>query len=149
MAFTPNDRQELWRLLLLGQGRLRQKFAAQLKADFDLTSAQFEALVVLQESDGHTLTMSGLAHRVLYSSGSTTNLVKRLEERSLVRRHGAAGDGRSVSVTLTETGADLITRARSQHSEDLQEAFEPLVPDEELETLLTFARRLAQRRPRA
>ena len=146
MAFTSNDKHELWRLLLIGQRRMSQAYAARLKADFDLTTAQFEALVVIQEASDHTLSMSHLSKRVLYSSGSATNLIKRLEERGLVTRSTGTTDARSVLVSLSDAGADLITRARAAHEADLEDTFVPLVEEEEMETLMRFARRLSAHR---
>lgn len=141
MPLTP--RQEIWRGLLHGQRAMLLRLGARLKRDFALSIAQYEALLSLLQSPGRTLSATKLAGELQYSSGSSTNLVKRLEERGLVRREAGIADARTQQVTLTDAGADLIIRATEQHVADLAIEFEPLIADEDVEPLLGFARRLA------
>lgn len=118
------------------------RLTADLKRDHDLTPAQFEALIALQEAPEGRLSATALGRDLVYSSGSTTNLVKRLETRGLVSRTPDEVDARIVQVSLTDVGRELITTARAKHVADLEREFHPLVSDDEEAILLRFAARL-------
>lgn len=143
MSDTVTPRQEIWRGLLLGQRAMLTGLAAELKRDFGLTVASYEALLSLWEAPGHTLQATQLARSLVYSSGSASNLIKRLCESGLVVREVGGHDARVVEVALTVEGADLIQRARAAHRASLAREFDPLVGDDEVAPLLAFARRLA------
>jgi DNA-binding MarR family transcriptional regulator len=142
MRLTATDGQEAWRLLLIGQSRLREYFAARIRKQFRLSPAQFEALMVLLSSPNQQMTMSHLSHSLLYSSGSATNLVARLEQLGYVARTPGDTDHRVVEVGLTTKGAELIQAARKVHFADLDRVFSPLVSAEELPHLVSLAKRM-------
>lgn len=142
MPLTP--RQEIWRGLLHGQRAMLLRLGVRLKRDFALSIAQYEALLALLQSPEKTLSATKLAGELQYSSGSSTNLVKRLEERGLVRRETGTSDARTQQVSLTDAGSDLIVRATEQHVADLAIEFDPLIGDMDVAPLLGFARRLAE-----
>src|SRR5699024_4079736 len=98
-----NDRQEIWRGLLSGHRSMMLRLSAELKRDFGLNSAQFEALLTLVESPNNAMPATQLAQRLLYSSGSGSHLIARLEELGHVTRHRDAMDARMVVVALTES----------------------------------------------
>ena len=137
-------RLEIWRALLYGQRSMMLRVTHDLKHDFGLTAAQFEALHNLLEAPGHELAASRLADLLLYSSGSTTHLVRRLEELGWVTRRACDEDARKVLISLTDDGLDRIRRATLAHQETLREEFSPLIGDDDVAVLLDFARRLAR-----
>ncbi|MGJ3404713.1 MarR family winged helix-turn-helix transcriptional regulator [Glutamicibacter sp. Je.9.36] len=139
-----NDRQEIWRGLLYGQRSMMLRLSVELKRDFGLNSAQFEALLYLWEAKANRLPATQLSNQLLYSSGSGSHLISRLEQLHLVRRDRDSQDARMVVVTLTEAGLDLISRARAAHIESLAKEFDPLIGDAEVQVLLDFARRLSR-----
>lgn len=138
-------RQEIWRGLLQGQRAMLIRLAIPLKKDFGLTLAQYEALLALHQSRGGSLPATELAHELLYSSGSATHLINRLQELGYVSRSRGVDDARTQLVSITQAGSELITRATDSHVEALHQDFEPLIPDADIESLLGFARRLAAR----
>jgi DNA-binding MarR family transcriptional regulator len=142
MKLTATDEQEAWRLLLIGQSRLREYFSARIKKQFGLSSAQFEALMVLLNAPNQRMTMSHLSRSLLYSSGSATNLVARLEELGYVERNPGPTDHRVVEVELTPAGTRLIRAARELHFADLERVFAPLVAAEELPHVVSLAKRM-------
>lgn len=146
-ALTDNERQELWRLMLIGQRKLWEHFSTRIKQQHGLTGPQFEALIVLHPVAPHGLTMSRLSKSLLYSSGSASHLVDRLEQLGYVRRQANTHDGRKVEVVLTPRGTELISGARDTHFGDLDRVFAPLVSDTELPTLLAFAKRMVASHP--
>ena len=135
-------RLEIWRGLLFGQRAMLLRLSADTKERHGLTTAQYEALLTLLDAPGHTLSASDLADALLYSSGSASNLVKRMESLGWVRRREGA-DRRVVLVELTPEGRRLIEAATRDHVAALEKSFAPLVEEDEVEGLLRFARRLA------
>lgn len=133
---------EIWRGLLRGQRSMLLRLVATLKREADLTTAQYEALLSLREAGG-ALGAADLSHLLLYSSGSTTHLVARLEERGLVVRTRGDVDARQLRIALTDVGVALIEKATAAHTADIEAQFAPLIHDEERDALLAFARRLA------
>jgi DNA-binding MarR family transcriptional regulator len=143
MTIRLEPRQEIWRGLLYGQRAMMLRLTAEMKTEFGLTVPQFEALLLLSETPRATLSASALAAGLLYSSGSASNLVSRLEELGHVARTARGDDRRAIDVSLTGAGADLIARAAASHLASLRAEFEPLIADDEVAELLAFARRLA------
>lgn len=63
--------------------------------------AEYDALVTLAGRPGHTLRMAELAADILQPRSSLTRIVGSLEERGLVGRGPATGDGRGIAARLT------------------------------------------------
>lgn len=138
------ERQEIWRGILYGQRSMTVRLMADLKKKYGLTVPQYEALLLLEGVPGRSLPASVLAKGLIYSSGSASHLIARMEELGWVTRSTGERDSRVVDVTLTQAGADLITEATRAHVQDLEREFSPLVHDEDVEVLLSFARRFAE-----
>lgn len=77
--------------------------------DLDLTYPQYLAMMVLWEEG--PLPVKTIGERLHLDSGTLSPLLKRLESAGLVRRERSAEDERSVTVHLTDSGADLRERA--------------------------------------
>jgi MarR family transcriptional regulator, organic hydroperoxide resistance regulator len=75
----------------------------------DLTYPQYLAMLVLWEQDG--VSVSALGERLFLDSGTLTPLLKRMEEKGLLRRQRSAQDQRRVEVFLTPHGTGLKTEA--------------------------------------
>lgn len=140
-----SPRQEIWRGLLYGQRSMTLRLGAALKQQFGLTLPQFEALLTLWECTDHALPTSALTRTLLYSSGSTSHLVGRLEQLGLVTRAACADDARVSLIVLTDAGERMIAAATERHLADLAEQFEPLISDDQVDPLLALARGLAER----
>lgn len=136
------DDLEIWRGLLRAQRSMLNRLMSEMKRDFDLTTAQYEALLSLHEVGGE-LSAGDLGRVLLYSSGSTTHLVARLEERGLVERFSERNDARRVCVRLTNAGRELIIDATDAHTAALNEQFAPILSDQVRGAVLEFARRFA------
>ncbi|PJJ45710.1 DNA-binding MarR family transcriptional regulator [Glutamicibacter mysorens] len=138
-----NERQEIWRGLLYGQRSMMLRLSAELKRDFGLSAAQFEGMLTLVESPDNSMPATQLAQRLLYSSGSGSHLIARLEEMGHVTRDRDPMDARVVVVALTESGLELINSALEVHTASLAREFDDLIDDGDLSVLLAFARKLA------
>jgi DNA-binding MarR family transcriptional regulator len=77
--------------------------------EIDLTYTQYIVMMVLWER--RTITVKELGACVYLDSGTLTPLLKRLEQKELIRRERSSDDERHVDIMLTENGAALKSRA--------------------------------------
>jgi long-chain acyl-CoA synthetase len=97
--------------LQVGVGRTVARLARQVEialATIDLTTAQYRTLTQL--GDGAEAS-SSLAAKLAVSRPTATAVVEGLVERGLVDRRHSDEDRRRVSVTLTESGRQMLARA--------------------------------------
>jgi MarR family 2-MHQ and catechol resistance regulon transcriptional repressor len=87
-------------------------------AQFGLGMTEFAVLEVLHHKG--TLPLGEIRDRILVTGASTTYVVKRLEERGLVRRKACAEDERKVLGELTPKGRKLIQEVFPAHVERLR-----------------------------
>ncbi len=111
------------------------------RADLSLTAAA--TLATLQRSGPARLTELATAEGV--SQPSMTALIARLAGQGLVERAADPRDGRAVVLTLTDAGADLLARRRSERAGRLAAPLSGLDDDEvdRIEAALPALSRLA------
>jgi DNA-binding MarR family transcriptional regulator len=98
-----------------------------LRADGDLSYVQFEILARLVDSPEGKLRMTDLADGVVYSRSGLTYQAGLLDKRGLITRSPSPDDERSVIVTVTDTGRDLITRVLPEHADRVRQLlFDPM-----------------------
>ncbi|GHH84109.1 MarR family transcriptional regulator [Streptomyces sulfonofaciens] len=86
---------------------LEETLLAELAA-FDLTRAEYDVLSTLRSlGPPYRMRPTDLRHRLVLSSGGTSNVLRRLHTAGLVRREPDESDGRGSVVTLTQAGIDL------------------------------------------
>ena len=109
-------------------GLLRHAVEQQLREDGDLSYVQFQLLARLAlDSPTGSERMTDLADGVVYSRSGLTYQAGLLEKVGLVVRAPSAEDERSVTVTVTDAGRDVIARVIPGHVEVLrQQLFAPL-----------------------
>ena len=88
-------------------------------AETGLTPAAATVVLVVDGNPG--VSLGKLADALLIKRPNMTKLVKRLENRGLIRRRAAADDKRSISVVLTAAGQRLAKRLRVL--QDVQDNF--------------------------
>lgn len=107
-----------------------------------LDFASFDVLATLRRSEPpHELTPSQLAQRMIVTPGAVAQRLTRLEEQGLVTRAHSENDRRVVTVSLTESGHELIDRALPHHLDNEQRILAEF-DQSELETLASLLRRL-------
>jgi DNA-binding MarR family transcriptional regulator len=89
---------------------------AQLQRDSGLTMFEYFVLSRLSMSPGHTLQMYELASIVMGSQSRLSNVAKRLEQRGLMRREPAPGNGRHINAILTDEGWKVVQEAAPGHA---------------------------------
>jgi DNA-binding MarR family transcriptional regulator len=103
------------RLLRL-EGVILQSLNAVLQP-FGLKYQEYAVLATLRVAGApYRLSPSRLQSTLLFTSGGLSNLLKRLEQQSLVRRSTDPKDGRGVLVKLTVKGLRLAEEAMPAHA---------------------------------
>ncbi|MGE3153262.1 MAG: MarR family winged helix-turn-helix transcriptional regulator [Nitrospiraceae bacterium] len=87
-----------------------------------LTSAQFDVIATLGDTDG--LTCSGLSQATLVTKGTLTGVLDRLAAKGLIRRDPDSQDRRAVRIRLTEKGDALFRKTYGAHITYLRPFFE-------------------------
>ena len=82
----------------------------------DLSAAEFDVLATLRRSgEPYRLLPTDLYRETMLSSGAMTARLDKLEARGLVARGPNPEDRRSVTVTLTDAGLQVVDRAMDTH----------------------------------
>lgn len=84
-------------------------FYRPLLDELDLTYPQYLVMLVLWEKEEQTV--SQLGEKLLLDSGTLTPLLKRLEQKHLIKRCRSSVDERVVNITLTEQGNAMKEKA--------------------------------------
>ena len=106
---------------------LRHTVEQQLRDVGDLSYVQFQLLARLGDAPNGSHRMTDLADGVVYSRSGLTYQAQLLEQRGLVTRTPSVEDERSITVTLTEDGQQVLAAVLPGHVEVLKGLFfEPL-----------------------
>ena len=127
----------IWRLDRLSEASAEEIFAAH-----GLSRGGFDVLAALRRSGPpYQLSPTELYSSLLISSGAMTNRIDRLEEMGLVERHPHGDDRRSINVSLTGKGKNVIDEAVADHVENERRMLAVLTA-EERRTLPNLLRKL-------
>ncbi|MFC6154781.1 MarR family winged helix-turn-helix transcriptional regulator [Nocardioides yefusunii] len=144
-----NDTQarlDVWLAILQIQSVRMKKFESWLRSEHEITGSQYEILRHLADApDG--MRMQQLSGAILYSSGATTNVVRRLEFRGLVERHPVAHDARGVHVHLTDDGVRLVDAVRALHHTHVVESLPEFTDAAERRAVLSYLSRACADQP--
>ncbi len=108
-------------------------------AKHGLNAANFDVLATLRRSGPpYALSPNDLISSTMVTSGTMTNRIDQLTRAGLVERIKNPNDGRSVVVSLTKAGFDLIDAAVTDHVATQEQLTSGLSKDEQkrLNTLL-------------
>lgn len=129
----PRDpRLEPWRAFLQAHARITRKLDDELRAEHDLSLAEYDALLSIADTPGRRIRMRQLADRVILSKSGVTRLIDRLVDDGLVERHAAPDDARGAEAVLTDLGLDRLRRASRTHLRGVAEHFLAAVDDDDL-----------------
>ncbi len=96
-----------------------------IAAAHDLSVVQARLLGILRD---RRPTLKELAGFLQLDKSSVTGLVDRAEQRGLVERSPSPDDGRSVQVSITAAGQDLVDRATSAFDREIADLVADLSP---------------------
>jgi DNA-binding MarR family transcriptional regulator len=134
-----------WRSFHAMQSDLSTALERQLSQESGLSSADYELLVVLSETEGHRLRARELRNQVSWDRSRLAHQVRRMEQRGLLRRTECETDARGTMVELTEDGLRAIQNAAPGHLAAVRRYFVDLLTPEELVMLGEVSQRVTKR----
>lgn len=129
--------------MLYWHDRVSHAFNADLDrrfAAYGVTPAQFRLLAALAR--GNAYTVRGIASVLRLDGAAVTRLADRLQAKGLIRRAPDPTDGRSVRLSLSEAGGDLVPLLDAETSAHEREWFGLLSYSELRQYKLTLAKLL-------
>ena len=124
---------------------IQARIEERLRAEADLSWAEFELLMRLQFAAGQPLQMSEIAAQLVGSPSGTTRIADRLEKDGLIVRETPRENRRIVRVLLTGKGKELLARADETFRTALQETFGDHLTDAEVAGLRKELRKLLEK----
>ena len=114
----------------------------QLRRDANLGMVEYQVMARLSQCPERTLRMSSLADLSNSSLSRLSHLVKRLEERGLVRREPDPADGRFTNAILTGKGFKTLAEAAPGHVAHVRSLVIDVLSPEQLRRLGLVADRI-------
>jgi DNA-binding MarR family transcriptional regulator len=139
------DELAAWRSFSRMVAKLQWALECQLQRSAALSFVEYHALAMLSERTDHTMRMSELADLTNASLSRLSHLVKRLEQRDLVRRQPDPENGRFTNAILTEQGFATLVAAAPAHVAAVRELVIDAVTPAQLRQFGAGAERIMQR----
>jgi DNA-binding MarR family transcriptional regulator len=117
----------------------------QLQRDSSLRIVEYQVLGMLSQTPERTMRMSSLAEITNASLSRLSHLVKRLEQRGLVRREPDPADGRFTRAILTDQGFQTLAEAAPGHVAQVRSLVIDVLSPEQLRRLGQTADRIISR----
>lgn len=124
-----------WRAFLTAHALISRRLDEDLRAEQQITLAEYAALLQLAEADGRRLRMNQLADGIVLSRSGATRLIDRLEADGLVERSHCSSDGRGAEAVLTDAGLTRLRQASGTHLRGIQAYFLGSVSTIDLEAI--------------
>lgn len=135
-SISPRDpRLEPWRAFLVAHARITRRLDEELRAEHDLSLAEYDALLTIADAPERRIRMRQLADRVILSKSGVTRLIDRLVLDGLVERKACASDARGAEAVLTAEGLDRLRQASRTHLRGIREHFLAAVDEADLPTI--------------
>jgi DNA-binding MarR family transcriptional regulator len=124
-----------WRAFLLAHARVARRLDEELRAEHDLSFAEYDALLTIAQATDRRIRMGQLAEGVLLSKSGVTRLIDRLVGDGLVERSACLADARGAEAVLTERGLGRLRAASRTHLRGISEHFLAVVETSDLDGL--------------
>ncbi len=124
-----------WRAFLLAHARVSRRLDEELRAEHDLSFAEYDALLTIAQAPDRRIRMGQIAEEVMLSKSGVTRLIDRLVNDGLVERSACVADARGAEAVLTERGLDRLRAASRTHLRGISEHFLAVMDVTSLETL--------------
>jgi len=145
-TLSPADpRIEPWRAFLQAHARITRRLDEELRAEHDLSLAEYDAIVTIANAPDRRIRMRQLADRVILSKSGVTRLIDRLVLDGLVQRDVCQSDARGAEAVLTPAGLDRLRRASRTHLRGIDEHFLAALGPDDLDAIQRSMRALAER----
>jgi DNA-binding MarR family transcriptional regulator len=145
-TLSANDsRLEPWRAFLQAHARITRRLDEELRAEHDLSLAEYDALLTIADAPDRRIRMRHLADRVILSKSGVTRLIDRLVLDGLVQRDVCLSDARGAEAVLTPAGLDCLRRASRTHLRGIDEHFLAALEPDDLPAIRRSMRAVAER----
>jgi DNA-binding MarR family transcriptional regulator len=108
-----------------------------------LSSADFQILAALSESEAHTLRVRDLGAGIGWDRSRIAHQLRRMEQRGLVARFDCASDGRGIMVRLTDDGLAAVEAVVPGHVDMVRRIFIDQLSPADLEHLPALFTKMA------
>lgn len=112
-----------WRAFLTAHALVSRRLDDDLRAEHQMTLAEYAALLQLAEAPGRRLRMNQLADGIFLSRSGVTRLIDRLVADGLVARSHCSSDGRGAEAVLTDPGLTRLREASRTHLRGIEAYF--------------------------
>ena len=143
---SPRDpRLEPWRAFLQAHTRITRRLDEELRAEHDLSLAEYDTLLTIAWSPGRRVRMRTLADSILLSKSGVTRLIDRLVADGLVQRDTCLSDARGAEAVLTPAGLARLRAASQTHLRGIAGHFLDVIEPDELDVIERAMTRVADR----
>ena len=134
-----------WRAMQTFGAPLAAALNRQLLADSALSTADYQVLVVLSETEGGQLRAGELGRATGWEKSRLSHHIKRMQARQLVERLDCSTDGRGLLVSITAEGRRAIEEAAPGHVRTVRDYVIDVLSTEQLEVLAAAGEAVAVR----
>ncbi len=124
-----------WRAFLLAHARVARRLDEELRAEHDISFAEYDALLTIAQAPDRRIRMGQLAEEVLLSKSGVTRLIDRLVGDGFVERSACLADARGAEAVLTERGLARLRAASRTHLRGISDHFLAIVDPADLDAL--------------
>ena len=130
---SPHDvRLAPWRAFLEAHTRVSRRLDEELRAEHDLSLAEYDTLLTIAWAPDRRIRMRTLADSILLSKSGVTRLIDRLVADGLVERSACLADARGAEAVLTPSGLDRLRDAATTHLRGIDSHFLKVVEPADL-----------------
>jgi len=130
-----DPRLEPWKAFLQAHARLMRRLDEDLRAEHDISIAEYDALLNIAQSPERRIRMRRLADQVLLSKSGVTRLIDRLVDDGLVERSACVSDARGAEAVLTPAGLQRLREASRTHLRGIETHFLEVLDGKQLEVV--------------
>ncbi|MET8041065.1 MarR family transcriptional regulator [Micromonospora sp. NPDC005215] len=138
-------REAAWRAYIEASQRLYTQLEEDLRADSELSFADYHVLVLLSEAPGQRLRMGELANRLIFSPSRLTYQISSMQRRGLVSKEPCPDDRRGSEAVLTAAGLLALSEAAPHHLASVRAHLMDDLDDAEVACLTRVFDRLGRR----
>ncbi|WFF09625.1 MarR family transcriptional regulator [Micromonospora sp. WMMD1076] len=139
------ERMACWRAYIESSQRLFTRLEDDLRADSDLSFADYHVLVLLSEAPGQRRRMGELADRLVFSPSRLTYQITTMQKRGLVAKEACPADRRGSEAVLTAAGLLALREAAPHHLRSVRAHLIDDLDDAEVACLTRVFERLGRR----
>ena len=138
-----------WRAFLSAHVLVTRRLDEELRAEHDLSLAEYETLLAIAWAPDRRIRMRTLADSILLSKSGVTRLIDRLVADGLVERSACLSDARGAEAVLTEAGLERLRAASVTHLRGIDAHFLAAIEPEQLPAIEHAMRAVADGAERA